>query len=92
MQIEKIEPLIGFGIMPQKKNQIKGRVSKISGMIGILIKAALINVYVLTIDQMCMCSVKGLACKDKSTESWENEKIWGDNSAHLQMVPRGKSI
>lgn len=35
-----------------------------------LIKAALINIFTLTMDQVTMCNIKGVTCSDESTENY----------------------
>ena len=36
------------------------------------LKAALINIFILTVDQMTMCNVKGVACSDEPTENYHS--------------------
>lgn len=50
-------------------------------------KAALINIYIVTMDQITECNIKGIACTDNTTDiTWPRNAIWFGFMARILTV------
>ncbi len=59
-------------IVSWQYTQAQREIGNIASLKNIYFKAALINIFILTLDEMTMCNVKGLVCSGQPTENYHH--------------------